>query len=270
MPAVAICLLSGILLSASYSDTIIDQSLKDWDRMEKKVAKKEERLKDSPEKAILLNTLHNLDSLRESIQRYGISYIDSSPGYMSYDIPNDIVYFNIQKDNVANFIHETTHGAQFQQGEIVFRDTLISDRKTIVDGVGDDLDNELEAYRAQFAYDRLSVADLPDKYTHPASLDGITGQWLLGLTNADGYHQLYMPNGREGIAAQPINIFSTKKDMEAAYPLALCLKRLGNDYVLGNDPHYLNYPGKLRRYRYLNSQTARALPARPSSQPLPR
>jgi len=238
--------------------------------MEKKVAKKEVRLKDGPEKAALLNTLHNLDSLRQSIQRYGLTYIDSSPGFMSYDIPNDIVYFNIQRNDVANFIHETTHGAQFQRGEIVFRDTLTGDKKTIVDGLGDDLDNELEAYCAQFAYDPSSVTDLPDKYSHPASLDGITAQWLLGLTNADGYHQLYMPNGREGIAAQPVNIYSTKKDMEAAYPLAPCIKRLGSDYVLGNDPRYLNYPAKLRRYRLLLSQTARALPAMPSSLPLPR
>ena len=257
-----------MLLSAAHPDTIIDQSRKDWDRMEKKIEKKQAHLKDGPEKALLLSTLQNLDSLRESIQRYGLIYIDSSPGFMSYDIPNDIVYFNIQKDDVANFIHETTHGAQFQRGEIVFRDTLTNDKKTIVDGVGDDLDNELEAYRAQFAYDHSSVTDLPDKTTHPASLDAITTQWLLALTNADGYHLLYMPNGREGIAAQPINIFSTKKDMEAAYPLALCLKRLSSDYVLGNDPRYLNYPAKLRRYRLLNAQTARATPARPSSPPL--
>src|SRR5579872_3094131 len=171
MPAVAICLLSGMLFSASHPDTIIDQSLRDWNGMERKIAKKEAHLKEGPEKAALLNTLHCLDSLRESIQHYGLRYIDSSPGFMSYDIPNDIVYFNVQRNDVANFIHETTHGDQFQRGEIVFRDTVTGDKKTVVDGLGDDLDNELEAYRAQYAYDHGSVTGLADKYSRPASMD---------------------------------------------------------------------------------------------------
>lgn len=276
-------LLAGVLLCLSFPafchglltncdihpDTVIPlKCIKEWDKFYSEIQKKENRLKDTTYKKILRAVLDNLDNLKNSIQIYTIKHVsaDSGSGGTTYDIAHDVVIFNIQKKNTANFVHETTHGGQFQKGEIVFRDTPVSGWPAIPGGLGDDFDDEIAAYKAQFAYDPVSVSGLPNSLRSATSLKDIDPPWLIALRDAkDTTKYIYMPNERDGVTERHINIYSGKKDLIEAYPKA-DFDKMSDDYVLGNDPHYLNFPAKQRRYR-LTHQTAHDSLTTPSSQP---
>lgn len=240
-------------VSAACPDTVIRESRREWHELYGNIKREVVGLRDSHRKDVLKGVLANLDSLDSSFQKYGLHHIDTNPGSSTYDIRHDIVLFNIQSHNTANFVHETTHGKQFQKGGIVYRDTLVKNMDLVVGGVGDDFEDEIEAYQAQFAYDSSSVSGLTNLYySKVVSPDSITVIWLLGLVDSSG-NQIYKPNGRDGIAAQPINIYSDKKAMKAAYPFAPGVDELEDNYILGNDAHYLNYPAKRCKCR-LNLQ----------------
>jgi hypothetical protein len=228
------------------ADTVV-QGSREWGKFRKRILRKERRVKDITFRQILAAVRENLDGLENSIQKYAIRHIEKSPGETTYDIAHDVLIFNIQKNNTANFVHETTHGGQYQKGEIVFRDVKVEGMPDTCTGLGDDFDNEVEAYKAQFAYDPGSVTDLPNALDrHPEHLHEINVVWLINLTDTVGT-RVYLPNGKDGVTERHINIYSTKKDMIAAYPKA-DFKDYKDDYVLGNDPNYQNFPAKLRHY----------------------
>ena len=192
--------------------------------------------------------LQNLDTLANSIQKYGLRHTDSTTGSTNYDIKNDVIFFNIRAYDTPNFVHETTHGQQFQNGGIVFRRIIRSDSDTLADGVGDDIDDELQAYKAQFAFDPSSVSNLQDTSSKVKSLEDITSRWLLGLKDAKG-RVVYKINGKNGLAQAPVNIRSDKRALMNAYPLADNWRLVDSNYILGNDTNFLNFPAKLRQHR---------------------
>ena len=246
-------------------DTVLFPDTLEWNKYYHKIRKKENRLKDTTRKKMLLAVLANLDTLKNSIQKYAIKHVDTGTGVTTYDIVDDVIIFNIPKNNISNFVHETTHGGQFQKGEIVFRDTLVPGWPDTAGGLGDDFGDEIAAYKAQFAFSPASVSDLPNSYRPAKRMKNIDPPWLIGLTDErDTTRHIYLPNGRDGVTERHINIYSGKKDMAEAYPKANI--SMTDNYMLGKDPHYLNFPAKLSRYR-LTHQTAHDSPATPSSPP---
>ena len=240
----------GGITSPAKPDTVVHGN-REWRKFYKRIGRHERRLKDSIRKNILKNVLENLDSLQNSIQKYAIRHVSEPPGGTTYDIVHDVIIFNIQRNNTANFIHETTHGGQYEKGEIVYRDYRTRGLPDTCGGVGDDFDDEIAAYRAQYAFDPHSVSDLPNKLDkHPQHLSEIDKPWLISVedTNQHPPVSIYVPNRKDGVTERHVNIFSTRRDMIDAYPEADSTQYPEN-YILGNDPHYLNYPARLRRYR---------------------
>ncbi|HEV2480975.1 MAG TPA: hypothetical protein VGS79_14965 [Puia sp.] len=240
----------GRMTSPAKPDTVI-QGNREWRKFYKRIARTEHGLKDSIRKDILTMVLKNLDSLQHSIQKYAIRHASAPPGGTTYDIIHDVIIFNIQRNNTANFIHETTHGGQYQKGEIVYRSYRDRRLPDTCGGVGDDFDDEIAAYKAQFAFDPNSVYDLPNKLDkHPQRLTEIDKPWLINVedTNQHPPVLIYLPNDTAGVTASHVNIYSTRRDMIDAYPKADSTQYREN-YTLGNDPRYMNYPAKLRRYR---------------------
>ncbi|GGB04789.1 hypothetical protein [Puia dinghuensis] len=241
------------------ADTVIESSKKEWLDMCGKIKEKEEQMDDEDSKDSLKKVLANLDSLYYSIQRYGIVHINKNPGYTTYYIQKDIIFFNIQENNIPNFIHETTHGIQYQHGSIVFKDTLAPVKDSIVDGVGDDFGDEIEAYKAQFAYDPASVSSLPNLYHTAYAYKDMDAVWLLGLIDSAG-NQLYKPDSLRGVCMSPVNIWTDQQGMHNAWPLQPLYPA---GYILGEDTHYLNYPAKLRKWRIAHGLTHQAASSSP-------
>lgn len=238
-------------------DTIQPYSLAEWENLEKKIAKKRESYNGHYKRSgeallemrILDAVLENLSNLRNSPQKYALFHVgDNSIGETCYFIDSDIVVFNIRIDNVANFIHETTHGGQFQRGEIVFRQVRKKPNDTSR-GTGDDFQDELQAYRAQFAYDKGSVSILPNSVREANSFEDLDTDWLLGLRQSADGPFIYKPNDSCGVVALHIDTGSNIHAMRAVYSLdGYWFKRLDSaDYRLGNDNNFINFPAKRRQ-----------------------
>jgi len=266
----ALCLLLAFLFldmtRAPYSapaptrnsgDTIQPYSIVEWESREKKIAKKRESFKGRSKRSveellemrILDSVLINLSNLRNSPQKYSLFHVgDSGIGETCYFIDSDIVVFNIHPDDVGNFIHETTHGGQFQRGDIVFRQV----RRKINDtsrGTGDDFQDELQAYLAQFAYDKGSVSILPNSVKEANSFEDLDTTWLLGLRRGADGPFVYMPNDSSGVVAQHIDTGSDIHMMRVVYPLAKYWFQSFDPatYRLGLDNTFINFPAKLRK-----------------------
>ena len=156
--------------------------------------------------ASLNSSLNGLRTLETSDQVYSISKINSGEmGGMT--LKDDVI--NIGYLNTANFVHETTHAGQFERGEIAFLDG-----KTI----GQDIFDEVGAYKAQFAYDPASVSSL--KSTSEAnSFAAITPIWLRGIQTSDGSYP-YSIGGYANTGNVRVDINSTKNTLLQAYPTA--------------------------------------------------
>jgi hypothetical protein len=92
------------------------------------------------------------------------------------------------------------------QGEMVF------DRFS-GSGVGDDIDDELEAYRNQFAYDTGSISGIH-------SFAEIDSAWLRGLKDRDGVF-LYSPEANRRynvIGLKTVTVDSDTAALKEAYP----------------------------------------------------
>jgi RHS repeat-associated protein len=206
-------------------------SQKEWDRQKRNVMSKREQLnkkidrvfKKAFEKgwsdakiskklgdlqdrsASLSGTLVNLANLESSTQVYSLNQTSSEIGGTSYDPTTGNVVFKYK--NTANFVHETTHGGQFENGEIGFD-------KVQGTGVADDLVDETSAYKAQFAYDPSSVSGLSSSSV-ANSFAKITPGWVQQLKTTEGSF-LYTPT--MGIGQSPVNMNTPKAGIIAAYP----------------------------------------------------
>jgi hypothetical protein len=152
-----------------------------------------------------------IDSLKsDSPYYYNIRRVPAveGAGATVYDPCSREITFGIQdsSDNTYSFVHEITHGLQFMQGEMVF------DRGTGA-GVGDDIGDELEAYKNQFAYD---IGSIPGIH----SFAEIDSSWLRSLRDREGAF-LYSPdiNGRYNvIGLKTVTIDSDTSALKEAYP----------------------------------------------------
>ncbi|MBS1661996.1 MAG: hypothetical protein JST68_13195, partial [Bacteroidetes bacterium] len=102
--------------------------------------------------------LANLQRLEKSEIKYLVTIIskttDSSKvidGCTCYDLLTQGIQFKI--GDISNFVHEVTHGLQLEDGKLAY------DKKN-GDSFGNDIEDEIEAYKMQFAYSPDSVAGL--------------------------------------------------------------------------------------------------------------
>ncbi|MCJ7936186.1 MAG: hypothetical protein MUW56_21780 [Chryseobacterium sp.] len=174
----------------------------------------------------LNGTISNLGNLESSKQVYSLSGIGTgTTGGITLDTTtNNIV---IAYGSTANFVHETTHAGQFESGDIGFN----SNTGQVV---GQDIQDEVAGYKAQFGYNPSSVSGLSSTSGVTAnSFGNITPGWVQGLDGGT----LYNPGGRANIGVSPINMNSTKSDLIKAYPhQATVLQSLPNNFVLKTDP----------------------------------
>jgi len=116
------------------------------------------------------------------------------------------IIFHIHPRKPANFLHETTHGAQFERGSIVYTE----------DGAqfyGVDYNDEIEAFKHEFAYDRTSVFNLPST-SHPVSFDSITVDWLIHVKDPLSDSAVY---SSPLFASRPIDVNSDTIALNGAY-----------------------------------------------------
>lgn len=211
------------------NDTIIHDSWEEWTPLVAEVIKVQTNLQEqwdrrkrpsSPEDIAALNDLYfrleqidkvyaNLQNLAASPHNYGLQNIDlNGAGYTSYDPARDAIIFCIGRRNPFLFVHETTHGKQFEEGKLVFN-------KKSGAMAGDDVDDELDAYRAEYAFDTASL--------HLRSHEEITASWLWQLRNA-GKNYLYnwKNDTIDRIAAIgiiPVSLDSDSSILQRAFPL---------------------------------------------------
>jgi len=177
-------------------------------------------LGDLPQRLVSLNaTIINLNLLDSSIQHYRIKDledVDSGKAETLFNIQTCEIEFHVEKNNMASFVHETTHGALYERQEIAYLwGKYVDSVKGLLQSFGNDYGDEVEAYRAQFAFDRASVCNLSSS-SKAKSFRKITENWVKNLTM--GNDTPYKPGGFANIAIVHVNVDSRVRDLKKAYP----------------------------------------------------
>ena len=176
--------------------------------------------------AALNGSLTNIGNLEASKQVYELKTGAGEEGGTTYDPKTGNVVFSF--GNTANFVHETTHGGQFETGDFAF------DNKTGMP-YGQDVFDEVSSYKAQYAYDPSSVSGLTSS-SSLKSFGDITTGWVQGITKSDG-DKLYAPRGSANTGIAPVNINTNRAGLIAAYPhLKANLETLPAGYTLKSIP----------------------------------
>jgi len=168
--------------------------------------------------------LLNLGTLEASSQVYALKSGAGEEGGTTYDPSAGNIVFSY--GSTSNFIHETTHGGQFETGDIAF------DTKTGM-SYGSDVHDEVAAYKAQFAYNPSSVSGLTSSST-ANSFGTITASWVQGVIKSDG-SKPYTPGGNSNTGIAPVNINANRAGLIKAYPnQTSVLQALPATFILRN------------------------------------
>jgi RHS repeat-associated protein len=166
-------------------------------------------------------TLYNLSVLEFSDQVYRLDSSAGEEGGTTYDPKTGEIVFSFQ--TTANFVHEITHGGQFENGELAFD-------KNTGKGLAMDLFDEMASYKAQYAFDKSSVSGLTSSSSVNNFAD-ITFSWVKDITKSDG-SKIY-----SGIGILPANINSTREELIKAYPnAAKILATTTPNFTFGSSP----------------------------------
>lgn len=186
---------------------------KGWsqDKLNRKIGNLNDRV------SSLNSTISNFNTMENSSQGYSLSSSAGEVGSTSYDSKSGLV--NLNYSSTSNFVHESIHAGQFENGELGFVESSGL-------SVGQDLFDEVAAYKAEFAYNGNSVGStLNQAY----SFDAITASFVSGITTSDGSK----PYSNHGLF--PVNMNSSKSDLIKAYPFAKnSLLQLENKFTLKN------------------------------------
>ncbi|MCG8474096.1 MAG: hypothetical protein MI784_01230 [Cytophagales bacterium] len=177
------------------------------------------------------NSLSTMGKLEESKQVYSLSKTSNGEnGGVSLDTKTGII--NISYGTTSNFVHETTHAGQFESGDMAFNSKTGQ-------SLGQDVFDEVAAYKAQFAYNPSSVSGLTSTSV-ANSFGSITTSWVQGLQGGSMYVPLGHPNFVQGVSANtgvsPININSGRSAFINAYPNAAIMRSLPTNFILKNSP----------------------------------
>ncbi|WP_265430071.1 RHS repeat-associated core domain-containing protein, partial [Chryseobacterium sp. YIM B08800] len=151
--------------------------------------------------------ISNMNILEESSQKYSLNPKSGEQGGTTYDDNSKSIIFDY--DTTAKLIHEITHGVQFENGDIAFNS---STGKML----GQDIDDEVSAYKIQFDYQPSSVSVLKSTSKINSSKD-ITRTWVQGLTKSDG-SKPYSLGGALNTGIAPVNINTERDGLVRAYP----------------------------------------------------
>ncbi len=176
-------------------------------RMDKLLSKgaSESRIGNLGERIASINgTLGTMGQLESSTQVYALVTVGAGEmGGLTYDHGTGVI--TIGYNGTANFVHEVTHGGQFESGDVAF----LQSGGTI----GQDVYDEIAAYSAQYAYSPSSVSGLTSSSTVNSFAD-ITASWVQGIVH-NGTRP-YGPGGIANTGTHPININSTRDDIKRA------------------------------------------------------
>ncbi|MDE6549645.1 MAG: hypothetical protein K2L22_11675 [Muribaculaceae bacterium] len=158
-------------LQSSIDKTKSKGAKKGWskEKIEKKIGDKQERV------ASLDNTLSTMTNIENSEQGYSLHQTSDNGGL---SLENGIIKisYNPSKYNKfknSNFVHEVTHAGQFESGDIAF--STESGGSYLVD-----IFDEIEAYKAQYAYEPSTLSGLnPDLGIN--AINDINRDWITGV-----------------------------------------------------------------------------------------
>jgi hypothetical protein len=190
-------------LQKTVDDLVAKANDKGWSA--EKLASKMGNLR---ERVTSLNgSLDNLTHLEGSNQVYGLKAGAGEEGGTTYDRLTGHIVFSF--GSTANFVHETTHGGQFESGDIAFD---MASGKVI----GQDIFDEVAAYKAQYGYDPKTISGLTSSSV-ANSFGTITTAWVQGITMSNG-DKPYAPGGTANTGITPVNINTNRDGIIAAYP----------------------------------------------------
>ncbi len=178
--------------------------------------------------------LENLQRLKNSSVRYRVVNISGVEGRTAYDkTTGEIVFYVL---GAASFVHETAHGGQFEDRKIAYL-------RTTGAPFGNDLQDEIEAYCWQFAFDPGSVLNLQSTSV-ALTFAGITEDWVKHLRLPDG-SMPYSEKGSAQLARKTISVDSRRKLVIRAYRFLPQIKQLPAGWKITNDPniYYKGAPG---------------------------
>ena len=182
----------------SLQDAIIEkeQYSRNREKIKQEIGSLKERLTNLDKVIDLINMLEKSDV------EYILKPSFKAEGSTSWDTKRKCIVLTV--GSTANFIHEITHGGQYEAGEIIF-DALLE--KSYLQ----DLYDETEAYKAQYAYDPASVTILRSNAV-ARTVSDITPQWVANLRSQEG-EKTYREHG-----LIRVNINSRKATLLMAYP----------------------------------------------------
>ena len=166
----------------------------------------------------LKTTQCNLELLEMSSQVYSVVFIKAdnagraNEGGTLYSTDKHEIVFSI--GDVANFVHETTHGGQYERDEFAFDSTTGY-------SLCNDLYDEMEAYKAQFAFNPKYFNGYISNFSKAHSFETITTSWVRGLWNSDSDRDtVYSPGSPHSahIGIVSINVNSVRALVMDAYP----------------------------------------------------
>ncbi len=176
--------------------------------------------------AHLNSTVMNLNDLESSTQFYRLESGAGEVGGTTYDPATGEVV--ISYSNAANFVHESTHAGQFESKDIAF-DNVTGNT------YAQDLGDESEAYRAQYAFKPKSVSRL-NSTSQVSSFGDITNNWVQGIRTSSGATP-YGLGGSANTGIVTVDINSTRADLIRAYPNnAATLRTLPVNFTLQSLP----------------------------------
>ncbi len=181
-------------LSASINNIYTKAYKKGWsaEKLDKKLGERLERVS-------RFNTiLEAMDILEGSSQVYSLQKT-LTKGSLTLNSQNNIIIINYT--SAANFVHEVIHGGQFERGDIAFAPNGNTYFQDIYD--------EIEAYKAQYAFNPSSVSLLPST-SAVTGFDSINKTWIQGLKDNAGT-LIYAPGNNNNTGIISIGINATKE-----------------------------------------------------------
>jgi RHS repeat-associated protein len=152
----------------------------------------------------LENVLDIMNVLENSTQLYSLNEWDvKGQGVTNYDsIDNSIC---LSYSGTALFVHEVIHAGQFETDDVLF------DMESGM-GFAVDIYDEVDAFRAQYAYDPNSTKGIA--IVPPLGISGVDASWVRSI----GDFSLYARDGKNNTSQMPLNASSTLDDLNIAFP----------------------------------------------------
>ena len=140
-------------------------------------------------------------TLEKSDQVYSLNKVNKTAGELKYDVCTGKVI--IEYTGTSNFVHEITHGVQFEDGAVGFD-------KNTGGAIAIDLWDEAAAYTAQYQFDPSSIPTV-------TNVNQITPLWVSNIVDATGKNP-YATGGWANTAQYPLNANSGAYPLMMAYP----------------------------------------------------